>query len=151
MYHKWGYLYGPAQAIAPADQVELVIQYAVTQIPSTKIFMGMPNYAYDWTLPFVQGVPARSITNREAVNLAVRYGAEIKFDPVALSPYFNYSDAQGRRHEVWFDDARSVAARLDFVRKYNLGGVSYWNINNFFSQNWLVLSSMYSINKVLNA
>ena len=33
--------------------------------------------------------------------------------------------------------------------KYNLAGVSYWTINNFFAPNWSVIDSRYEIVKVL--
>jgi spore germination protein len=149
MTYEWGYLRGPAQAVAPLDKVEQVIQYAVTQIPSRKILMGMPNYGYDWTLPFVQGSTARPLTNQEAIELAARVGARIWFDMKAQAPYFRYYDTAGREHVVWFDDARSIQARLKLVNKYNLGGVSYWTINSFFPQNWIVLESMYNVRKLL--
>lgn len=149
MTYEWGYLRGPAQAVAPLDKVEQVIQYAVTQIPSKKILMGMPNYGYDWTLPFVQGSTARPLTNQEAIDLAAKVGARIWFDMKAQAPYFRYYDSEGREHVVWFDDARSIQARLKLVNKYNLGGVSYWTINSFFPQNWIVLESMYNVRKVI--
>ncbi len=149
MTYEWGYTYSPAQAVAPLNRVEEVLRYAVTDIPSEKILMGIPNYGYDWTLPFVQGSAARTISHTAAVNLAAREGAEIMFDEEAQSPYFNYFDDQGREHEVWFEDARSIEAKLLLVDKYNLGGVSYWTVNSFFPQNWLVLESIYNVNKVL--
>jgi spore germination protein len=148
MTYEWGYTYSPAQAVAPLNRVEEVLQYAVTEIPSEKILMGIPNYGYNWTLPFVQGSAARTISHTAAVALALRVGAEIKFDQEAQSPFFNYYE-QGREHVVWFEDARSIAAKLALVDKYNLAGVSYWTINSFFPQNWLVLESMYNVNKVL--
>ena len=139
----------PAQAVSPIDQVERVLQYAVSVMPSEKILMGMPNYGYDWTLPFVPGSAARSLSNQEAVELASRVGAMILYDERVQAPYFNYYDEQGHPHVVWFDDTRSIAARLALVAKYNLAGVSYWNINTFYPQNWAVLNAMYKVNKVL--
>ncbi len=149
MTYEWGYTYGPPQAVAPIDQVEKVIKYAVSVIPNRKILMGIPNYGYDWTLPFVQGTAARSLSNTAAIDLAVREGAAIQYDSQSQAPFFNYNDEEGRRHIVWFEDARSIKAKLTLVSKYNLGGVSYWTINSFFPQNWLVLSSMFNIRKVL--
>jgi spore germination protein len=149
MTYEWGYTYSPPRAVAPVNLVEQVLQYAVTEIPSEKILMGIPNYGYNWTLPFVQGTAARTISHTAAVNLALQEGAEIMFDTEAQSPFFNYFDDQGREHEVWFEDARSIEAKLALVDKYNLGGVSYWTVNSFFPQNWLVLESMYNVNKVL--
>lgn len=149
MTYEWGYTYGPAQAVAPIDQVRRVLDYAVSVMPSKKILMGMPNYGYDWTLPFVRGSAAQALSNQGAINLAIEVGAEIKYDEKAQSPYFNYIDKNGKQHVVYFDDARSIAARLELVAEYNLAGVSYWNINTFFKPNWIVLSSMYNINQVL--
>lgn len=149
MTYEWGYTYGPAMAVSPIDQVGRVLNYAVTAIPSEKILMGIPNYGYDWTLPFVRGSAARTLSNTAAVEQAFRVGAEIQYDTTAQAPFYNYYDAQGRRHEVWFEDARSIQAKLRLVDAYNLGGVSYWTINRFFPQNWLVLDSMYNVRKVL--
>lgn len=149
MTYEWGYTYGPARPVAPLNLVEQVIQYAVSVIPSQKIFMGIPNYGYDWTLPFVRGSAAKSISNPEAVNLAARVGARIFFDNTAQSPHFNYYDANGRRHEVWFEDARSINAKLRLANLYGLGGVSYWTINSFFAQNWVVLNSLFNVEKVI--
>ncbi len=147
MTYEWGYTYGPPRAVAPVNLVENVLQYAVSVIPSKKILMGIPNYGYDWTLPFVQGSAARSLTNPGAVSLASRVGAQIMFDEEAQSPFFNYYE-NGKQHVVWFEDARSIQAKLRLVDQYNLGGVSYWTINSFFPQNWIVLNSMYNIRKV---
>ena len=148
MTYEWGYTFGPPLPVAPYNLVEEVIQYAVKEIPSNKILMGIPNYGYDWTLPFVKGTAARSISNTEAIKLASEVGAQIKFDERAKSPYFNYFDKNRKQHIVWFEDARSIEAKLTLVEKYNLGGVSYWTINTFFPQNWVVLESMYNVKKI---
>ncbi len=82
------------------------------------------------------------------MSLAQTVGAHIRFDPVSQAPYFNYYDQEGKRHEVWFDDAQSYAARLRLVDQYDLGGVSYWTLNSFFAPHWLVLDSMYNVRKL---
>lgn len=148
MTYEWGYTYGPPMAVAPANQVRRVLDYAVTEIPSQKILMGMPNYGYDWNIPFVEGTAASSISNVGAVDLARRVGSFIQFDDLQKAPYFNYW-TNNQEHVVWFEDARSTYERLKFVEEYNLGGVSYWTINQFFPQNWLVLNGMYNVRKVI--
>ncbi len=150
MTYEWGYTYGPPMAVAPLNKVREVLDYAVTQIPREKILMGIPNYGYDWTLPFVQGVSkAQSLSNVAAVELAGRVGAVIQFDPVAQAPYFRYYDDQWREHEVWFEDARSIEAKLALIAEYALYGGSYWNIMKYFPQNWLVLNALYNIRRVI--
>lgn len=149
MTYEYGYTYGPPQAVAPINQVEPVIRYAASVIPPQKLWMGIPNYGYDWTLPYTPGTAAQSLSNTGAVELARRVGAAIRYDTAAQAPYFNYYDEQGRQHVVWFEDARSIKAKLDLMERYGLAGVSYWNINSFFPQNWLVLDGLYNINKVV--
>lgn len=149
MTYEWGYTYGPPMAVAPLNKVREVVEYAVTQIAVDKILMGMPNYGYDWTLPFVQGESrAKSLGNLEAVQLAAETGSQILFDPIAVSPYFTYTDADGRQHEVWFEDARSVDAKFSLMQEFGLLGLGYWNLMRFFPQNWLVLNSRFRINRI---
>lgn len=149
VYHQCAYTYGPPLAVAPIPNVRAVLDYAVTEIDPAKIFLGIPNYGYDWTLPFVQGTSrARSISSQEAIAIAARYGAAIQFDERAQSPFFNYIDANGRQHEVWFEDARSIRAKLALVPEYRLRGVGYWNAMRHFPQNWLVLNALYDIRRI---
>src|SRR3712207_5423888 len=136
------YTYGPPMAVAPIDQVARVLSYAVTEIPSKKVFMSIPNYGYDWTLPYVKGVAAKTISNVEAVDLAVKTGSTIQYDKTSAAPFFNYYDSLGRGHVVWFEDARSINEKLMLINRYNLGGVSYWTIGKYFPQNWLILNSL---------
>ncbi len=144
MTYEWGYTYGPPMAVAPINQVKRVIDYAVTQIKRDKISIGIPNYGYDWTLPFTTGVTkARTIGNVEAVQLAIYFNATIQFDEVAMSPYFFYTDDIGLRHEVWFEDVRSLQQKFRLVSEYNLRGIGYWQIMQFFRANWLLLESMF--------
>ncbi|MEW9124842.1 MAG: glycosyl hydrolase family 18 protein [Thermotaleaceae bacterium] len=149
MTYEWGYTFGPPMAVAPLNEVRRVLDYAVTAIPRDKIMMGIPNYGYDWTLPYVSGSRARTLSNVGAVEQAARVRAAIQYDQRAQSPFYNYYDQEGREHVVWFEDARSIAAKLRLVNEYNLGGISYWTIGRYFPQNWLVLQSLYDIRKLL--
>lgn len=148
MTYEWGYTYSVPMAVAPINKVRQVIEYAITEIPSAKIDMGIPNYGYDWPLPYEKGVTrARTIGNIEAVNIAVRYGAVIQYDEIAQTPYFNYTDEQQTEHEVWFEDVRSMQAKFRLISEYNLRGAGYWQIMRLFRANWLLLSDTYRIIK----
>lgn len=150
MTYEWGYTYGPAMAVAPIDKVREVLDYAITEIDPEKVYMGIPNYGYDFILPFVAGESrADSLSNVEAVMLAAKFGANIQYDEKSQSPFFNYYDEQGRQHQVWFEDARSIREKLDLFSEYGFEGVGIWNIMKYFPQKWLVLSSLYDIAKVI--
>lgn len=143
MTYEWGYTYGPPLPVAPIQNVRRVLDYAVTEVAPEKILLGIPNYGYDWKLPFVQGTSrATSIGNRQAVEIAREKRAEIMFDETAQTPYFNYTDQSGE-HIVWFENARSIKAKFDLVNSYNLAGMGYWNLMREFPQLWLLQNAMF--------
>lgn len=151
MTYEWGFTFGPPLAVAPIELVRQALGYATSAIPSQNILMGMPNYGYDWTLPSQTYTAAVPISFAQAEDLAMRMGAEIRFDASAQSSYFNYVDDTGERHVVWFDNEASVRVRLEFIETYNLGGVSFWAINDFAVASYQTLASMYDVRKVLDA
>lgn len=148
MTYEWGYTYGPPMAVAPLNKVRQVIEYAVTEILPEKISLGVPNYGYDWPLPFVSGqTRAKTIGNIEAVRIAIQYGAEIQFDELSQSPFFYYYDETGIRHEVWFEDVRSLQGKFNLIDEFGLRGPGYWQIMQLFRANWLLLSDRFLIRK----
>ncbi len=145
MTYEWGYTYGPPMAVAPLNKVREVVEYAITVIPVEKINLGIPNYGYDWSLPFVRGESkAVTVGNVEAVQIAVDHGAEILFDEVALSPYFYYTE-NDIAHVVWFEDVRSIREKFNLIKEYNLNGMGYWQIMQLFRANWLLLADTFNI------
>lgn len=147
MTYEWGYTYGPPMAVAPIDKVRQVIEYAVSEIPADKIMMGIPNYGYDWPLPYERGITrAQSIGNVEAVQIAIRQNAEIQFNEVAQTPFFTYV-REGIQHEVWFEDVRSLQAKFELIKEFGLRGPGYWQLMRWFRANWLLLEDNFAILK----
>lgn len=143
MTYEWGYTYGPPMAVAPIHMVRRVVEYALTEIPPGRLVLGIPNYGYDWPLPYERGkTRAQTLGTLEAIQLAIDHGATIRFDEVAMSPYFRYWQ-YGVQHEVWFEDVRSLKARFDLIREYGLSGVGYWQLMRYVRANWLLLDAMF--------
>ena len=110
-----------------------MLEYALSEIPAHKILMGLNNYGYDWTLPFIKGESrAEKLGNYEAAARAEYYGVPIEFDEDAMAPFFRYVDSAGREHIVWFENEESWRARLAFVDEFGLAGVSIWTVMNIF-------------------
>ena len=147
MTYEWGYTYGPPMAVAPLDKVREVVSYAVTRIAPEQLSLGIPNYGYDWTLPYIRGVTkAKTIGNVEAVQIAIENDVPIQFDPEAMSPFFRYVK-DGAEHEVWFEDVRSLKAKFALVPEFGLRGIGYWQIMQLFRANWLLLADTFWIEK----
>ncbi len=117
-YHWNGSPPGP---IAPISWVRSVISYARTQIPASRIVLGIPLYGYDWA-----GGHATDLTGQQAGQLAAEHGATVHYDAASQSPWFSYTDSSGRAHDVWFEDPQSSAAKFALVRQLGLGGMFLW-------------------------
>ena len=147
MTYEWGYTYGPPLAVAPLNQVRRVVEYAVTEIEPAKLDLGIPNYGYDWPLPYERGVTAATpIGNAQAVQIAIRQGVSIQFDELAQSPFFTY-EADGIQHEVWFEDVRSIQQKFNLIKEFGLGGCGYWQIMRWWRANWKLLTKNFYVEK----
>ncbi|MEL7658324.1 MAG: glycoside hydrolase, partial [Bacillota bacterium] len=69
-------------------------------------------------------------------------------DEVAQSPFYEYIDDQGRQHVVWFEDARSMKAKLDLVNEYDLAGIGFWTVMDPWPSGQEVLNELYTVRKV---
>ncbi|MBR2784157.1 MAG: LysM peptidoglycan-binding domain-containing protein [Firmicutes bacterium] len=143
MTYEWGYTYGPPLAVAPIYEVQRVIAYGLSEIPGDKLLLGIANYGYDWSLPYEEGSAARSLSNPQAYELAWRYGAEIVYDETAQAPTFYYRTEEGTVHQVWFEDARSLQAKLELAAASGLMGVNFWTVNRPFPSGFMLMGSQF--------
>ena len=134
-------------AVSPIGPVREVLEYAITEIPPGKIMMGQNLYGYDWTLPFVQGSVAKAVSPQQAIELAAKYNVPIQYDTKAQAPIFKYTAADGKQHEVWFEDARSIQAKFDLIKELKIRGMSYWKLGLSFPQNWLLIQENFNVVK----
>ncbi len=145
MTYEWGFKFGPPMGVAPLNKVRQVVEYALTEIPAEKILLGVPNYGYDWILPFVRGESqAVTIGHVEAVQIAIANSVPIQYDEVAQSPFFLY-EKEGVMHEVWFEDVRSLERKYDLIREFGLRGMGVWQIMRLFRAMWFLYEDMFEI------
>lgn len=119
--------------VAPLPWVEQVVRYAAAQIPPARLQLGVALYGYEWS--------AGAGTSRmwdELDAIAREQGAEIRWDQQARSPWFEY-DADGRRVVVWFENADSLAYKLDLVRRLGLAGLAAWRLGGEDPRVWHTL------------
>lgn len=130
---------GQPGAVASINWVENVIKYAVSVIPKEKILLGTAAYGYDWSS---NGTKAYGIQG--IYNLATKYGATILWDKLSQTPYFNYKDASGISHTVWFENENSLKYKLDLVNKYDLNGIGIWRLGLENAPYWTSIKEKFS-------
>lgn len=147
-YDIGGWFSGAPAPVSPLPKVREVLNYAVSVIPNEKILLGLPLYGYDWRLPFDPATDiAETIGPREAINRARDKGAKIEYDANQKAPFYTYYDNQKKQHIVWFEDARSMKAKLDLINEFSLRGASYFILGRPFPENWALISEMFTVKK----
>jgi spore germination protein len=119
---------------APSDWVERVMAWAVTQVPSRKLVLGLVLLGYDWP---ADG-EGRTVTWEEATAIAREQDVAVQRGEPGRSPTFRYTD-DGEEHEVWFEDVSSTAVKLDYVQQYDLGGAFFWRLGGEDPRTWRLL------------
>ena len=144
-----GHMHGEPRPLSPLGGIRRALDYAVAHIARQKILLGVSQYACSWTLPWREGDEASVLPGAAAVNLAGAAGAEIRFDEQAAAAHFCYRDAAGLWREVWFEDLRSVKARMALAAAYGLGGLSYWTAESLTRPVLLAQSERFSPLKLI--
>lgn len=121
--HDWGGIHSAPQAISPADRTKAVLDYASARIAPGKTLLSLSSCGCSWSLPWRQGDEGRPLSCTLAADMAVASGAEIKFDRSAQAPFFTCSGG-GLRRVVWYEDARSLSARLESALSAGVAGLS---------------------------
>lgn len=130
MTYDYSWDTSPPGPVAPADWVDKVLAWTVTQIPPHKVILGIDLLGYDWT-----GGRGVTVDHQQALSRARAHGATIRRSDDG-SPWFTYQDTSGNRHEVWWEDARSVRAKLRLAARYGLGGVFFWRLGGEDPKVW---------------
>lgn len=138
--------------IGPISWTERTVQYAVTVMPASKVYVGVPGYGRDWVTAvsgvcpanvasvIKAGAKAATFVMRNAQDLAASYGVtptyDEKFGEMTFSyqKVYNGTTAGGlatsctASRTAWYQDAKSYALRAELVNKYRLGGLAAWTI-----------------------
>jgi spore germination protein len=127
MTYNWHWPGGPSGPIAPINKVRDTLNYAVSVVPKSKLLIGIPQYAYDWTISGKKKA-GTAYSTQHAIDLYIKNESQVHYDPKAASPWFRYTDNDGILHEVWFEDPRSLLAKLRLVKEYGLEGTGCWHL-----------------------
>jgi spore germination protein len=151
MTYEWAKNINPPGPISSAQEIDRFLAYISQTISTDKVIIGIATLGYDWELPFYKDISdVYPLSYDRVIDLAREVDAAIQFDAVSQTPFFYYSIATSTNqvsHSVWFIDARSINAKLELGKKYDILGISVWNITLYNPQLWLLVNSQYEIIK----
>ncbi len=127
----------PPGPVSPLSWVEANLTSALKNVAASKLVLAIGTYGYDWP---VGGGNGEYIATRVAYNRASKYGATVKRDSTSGQPYFTYTDENGQKHEVWFQDAEAAKARVALAKKHKLRGIGIWRLGFEEAGFWKVIA-----------
>ena len=138
--------------IGPIAWTEKTVKYAISIMPASKVYLGLPGYGKDWVTK-VEGVcpsnlakiitpsaKAGTFLMRDAASIAATYGAVPTYDETFAEVTFSYkreytgttssglSTTCTASRTAWHQNAQSYSLRAQLVAKYQLGGAAQWVI-----------------------
>lgn len=146
----YDYSVAKAGPLGPITWAERTVQYAVSIMPASKIFVGVPGYGRDWVTAVSGicpanvsgtvkvGAKAATFVMRDAASLAATYGASPTYNEQYGEMTFSYqkvyngttdsglSTSCTASRTAWYQDAKSWALRAALVTKYRIGGITAW-------------------------
>lgn len=125
----------PPGPIAPLPWVEDVLRFAIEQVSPDRVSLGLPTYGYDWP----DGEPGQDLDWADAQEIAESGDVAERWDEDSASPWLTYTDDGGQPHTVWYEDARSLDAKLDLVQQYGVSSVFVWKLGGEDPSIWTVL------------
>ncbi len=132
------------------DELQQAIDFATQLISSPKILISIPNCCFDWRLTGQQSDLYHILSSAQADALVSHTGGVFRIDPRSRTSHFTYVDTNGDFHEVLCEIDTNLRAPLDLIETYNLGGVSFRNIDDFSIASYQMVSAMFEIRKLIS-
>jgi spore germination protein YaaH len=115
----------PLGPVAGYDWVAAALDYATARGPSQKILLGIPLCGREW-IQSGDVTSAHTLTFADAQNRLEQFGERL-WDERWRTPWFQYRDDSGF-HTGWYEDSKSLEAKLELVEKYHLRGFAAWRL-----------------------
>lgn len=109
--------------IAAYPWVKRVIEHSLLSVPKEKLSLGIPLYIWRWDTGREKLVGIGGYKNIKTIlaTRKVKYG----YSAIEQAPFIKYS-VKKKNYTIWYENAKSVAKKLELIASYKLHGFSAW-------------------------
>lgn len=127
---------------APGPQMPLhwaqqILEFAKSQVPAKKVYMGLPFFGFDW-----RAHSARYVLWRDVQATRHKHGGRLARDTASAEAILRYTDTSGTKHVVYFQDRRAVRTKVAWMkaRQPGIAGTAIWVMGGEDPGFWSVLA-----------
>ncbi len=126
-----GYTVTPLSPINEIYYALEAITNPVTGVESSeKVLLQLSMDTVQWKL--IDNVIINSVPYHptyQAIAKRIENGATVEYSTNLQSPTITFSeDSDGSKNVVWYEDARSIQAKIDLAKLFDIGGLSVWRL-----------------------
>jgi spore germination protein YaaH len=138
LYNEHGWPGSGPGPVVSIGWMERVLRYTITKMPAQKVVAAVSVFGFDFNLTTGRNT---YVTHEAAIRLAQRYGQAVIFDRPTQTPMFRYTDDQGNKHEVWFEDDASILAKIRLAWRLGISGIALWRLGMEDPSIWTMLAT----------
>lgn len=116
-----------AGSVASIGYVEEGIQKMVEEVPANKVINAVPLYTRIWTTSPEGAVSSRAVGIQAASDFLTQNGVAYSWDESTAQNYAEFDTPEGLC-QVWLEDEQSLAAKVEAMKRYGLGGIAAWKL-----------------------
>ncbi|SDI53061.1 LysM peptidoglycan-binding domain-containing protein [Paenibacillus naphthalenovorans] len=144
LYNEHGWPGSGPGPVVSIGWMENVVKYALTKMPGRKITAAVSVFGFDFNLTTNRNT---YVTYDMAMERAKKYNKTVVFDQKTQTPMFAYTDEAGNQHEVWFENAASIRAKLQLAHRLGIRGIALWRLGMEDPEIWTMLADEFVIAK----
>ncbi len=133
-YGDWSDIAGPVSPLRSGalwkegSIVNSITTYLDEELPKEQLILSLPYYGNKWQLSDTLYPPQRPyfIENLQYRTIKNNYPQEPKYDTISATAYLDVLSKDGKKIQIWFDDAKTLGEKYDYIKEKELAGVGIW-------------------------
>lgn len=127
-----------AGSVASYNYVKEGIAETLKEVPANKVISAIPFFTRLWK-ESAGGIESDALGMEDAQATVDAAGVQATWDDETKQNYATWKGSDGTKYEIWLEDADSLAAKLELMKKDKLAGTAEWALGQEDPEIWTLI------------